>query len=216
MLCNCWVELGEWASEWVSDSWQDVLAWPVLPRICLPFRFGTICHWQAVILWLVSWVCLLVCPGSLWTPTSAPQTLKAAAPRLLALVLLSDWYVAASRGCLVSCHSVSVAAACLCVFSSLFTQLPAPMLFLSLFASWLLLLLVNVWTLLLVSGLSHILTLFLLARPTLCALVKCQFDADASASASTPASVVVQFSVQFCSCCFFMFHAGRRRRCYLP
>lgn len=42
-----------------------------LAGICLPFRFGTICHWQAVILWLVSWVCLPVCPASLWTPTSA-------------------------------------------------------------------------------------------------------------------------------------------------
>lgn len=47
-----------------------------MPGICLPFRFGTICHWQAVILWLVSWVCLPVCPASLWTPTSARVDFK--------------------------------------------------------------------------------------------------------------------------------------------
>jgi len=61
-----------------------------LACICLPFRFGTICHWQAVILWLVSWVCLPVCPASLWTPTSARVDFKGSlagfrAPRTLRL-----------------------------------------------------------------------------------------------------------------------------------
>lgn len=79
-----------------------------LAGICLPFRFGTICHWQAVILWLVSWVCLPVCPASLWTPTSARVDFKGSlagfrAPRhpgslspflSLSLCLISDWYVA--------------------------------------------------------------------------------------------------------------------------
>jgi len=72
------------SSDWVSGGISIYILHLTLV-ILLPFLLAV-----AVILWLVSWVCLPVCPASLWTPTSARVDFKGSlagfrAPRTLRL-----------------------------------------------------------------------------------------------------------------------------------